>query len=178
MRYGEAERLGSLEIDDEIDFGWLLDRPSARLCPAEDFIDIFGSARCTGLECWEPSEHERPGSHEIARYEARRQPVFRVQAQQCAHRNTEQSVFNDIKCVRLAFEGVKNARNIFCSPDPMWRNFQAEVTSRSLSIAHLPHGCGIVSIKHNCQPAKIRDKLTQEFEPLAGNIGLLVRKIQ
>ena len=34
MRHGEAERLGSLEIDDEIEFGRLLDRDIARLCPA------------------------------------------------------------------------------------------------------------------------------------------------
>ncbi len=48
MRYGEAERLGGLEIDDEIEFGWLLDRQIARLCPAQNLIDIFGGARGTG----------------------------------------------------------------------------------------------------------------------------------
>ncbi len=89
-----------------------------------------------------------------------------------------QSIFHDIKCVRLAFESLKSGRNILCSPDPMWRDFQAEVASRSLHLAHLPHGSAIASVKHDRQPAKVRDNLTQEFEPLAGSIGLLGSTIQ
>ena len=34
MRNGEAECIGGLEVDNEIEFGRLLDRDIARLCPA------------------------------------------------------------------------------------------------------------------------------------------------
>jgi hypothetical protein len=34
VRNSEAERIGGLEVDNEIEFGRLLDRDIARLCPA------------------------------------------------------------------------------------------------------------------------------------------------
>jgi hypothetical protein len=43
-RYGEAENLGSLEIDDQFELGGLLDRQVARSCALEDFIDVGRSA--------------------------------------------------------------------------------------------------------------------------------------
>jgi hypothetical protein len=55
----------------------------------------------------------------------------------------------------------------------VWRDFEAERASRGLSLVALFHGCEIAGIKHDCQPAQTGDKLTQKFEPLAGNIGRL-----
>jgi hypothetical protein len=43
-RNGESKRLGGLEIDDEIEFGRLLDRDIAGLRPAQNLVDKIGSA--------------------------------------------------------------------------------------------------------------------------------------
>ena len=44
MRNGETKPLGSLEIDDEIEFGWLLNRYIGRLRPAQNPVDQLGGA--------------------------------------------------------------------------------------------------------------------------------------
>src|SRR5262245_13008052 len=41
---GQAECLGGREVDDEIELGGLLDREVARLCPAQNLVDIVASA--------------------------------------------------------------------------------------------------------------------------------------
>jgi hypothetical protein len=45
-----------------------------------------------------------------------------------------------------------------------------------LNLAHLQHGLGKANISYDCQPAKPGENLTQEFEPLAGKVGLLGRQ--
>jgi hypothetical protein len=40
----EAERLGGLEINDEIEFRWLLNRYIGWLFPAQNPVDQFGGA--------------------------------------------------------------------------------------------------------------------------------------
>ena len=35
-RNSQSERLGSLEVDHQLEFGWLLDREVAGICPSED----------------------------------------------------------------------------------------------------------------------------------------------
>jgi hypothetical protein len=42
-REGDAERLGRLQVDDELDFGWLLDRQVGRLVALENPADIRAS---------------------------------------------------------------------------------------------------------------------------------------
>jgi len=44
IRNGEAERLGGLEVDDQIEFGRLLDRQVAGICPAQYLVDMRGGA--------------------------------------------------------------------------------------------------------------------------------------
>ena len=79
-------------------------------------------------------------------------------------------ISNDIKCVSLPFESIKNGRNILWLPDPKWLNFQAEIASRVRNVIFLRHGRRIGGIAH-CQAAEIGDKLTQDFEPLTGTFG-------
>ena len=55
-------------------------------------------------------------------------------------------------------------------------DLEAERAGRCLNLAHLQHGVGIADIGHDRQPAKTGDNLAQEFEPLAGKIGLLDRQ--
>jgi hypothetical protein len=40
LRYGEAERLGCLHIDDQLELGRLLDREIGGLCAFEDFASV------------------------------------------------------------------------------------------------------------------------------------------
>jgi hypothetical protein len=42
LRNGQAECLGGREIDDEIEFGGLLDRKIARLGATQNLVDILG----------------------------------------------------------------------------------------------------------------------------------------
>ena len=44
LRNGEAERFGGRKIDDEIEFGRLLDRDIAGLRPAQNLVDKIGGA--------------------------------------------------------------------------------------------------------------------------------------
>ena len=44
VRNGEVECLGCFQVDNEIEFCRLFDWQFARLGPAQNFVDIFGSA--------------------------------------------------------------------------------------------------------------------------------------
>ena len=44
MRNSKPERLGGLEVDDQLEFGRLLDRDVGGLRPAQNLIDQLGSA--------------------------------------------------------------------------------------------------------------------------------------
>ena len=87
-----------------------------------------------------------------------------------------ESTFHDIKCIRLAFENIKNGRNILHSPDTLWRDFEAKFASNRQNIAHFEHGRGIADLKHDCQPTETGENLTQEFESLTGSFGSLDRQ--
>src|ERR1019366_8807174 len=43
--HGEAERFGGLQINNKLELGGLLDRNVARLCSAQDLINIVGGTR-------------------------------------------------------------------------------------------------------------------------------------
>jgi hypothetical protein len=61
----EAQRLGSLEIDDQLEFGGLLDRQIARLFASEDAIDV-GRCPPVWINRIRPIGHETSGCNEKA----------------------------------------------------------------------------------------------------------------
>ena len=75
----------------------------------------------------------------------------------------------------MCLERLEGGSNILYSPNFEWRDFEAERASLGLNLAHLQHGLRKAGISNDCQPAEPRQNLTQEFESLAGKIGLLVR---
>src|SRR5450631_4402155 len=119
--------------------------------------------------------HETPGLDMIAGIKDCRQPRAERKRDDARAVGVNECIVHDVKCVRLGFERVKGWSDILRSVNCEWRDVNAESTSGGLNLAHLQHGLGIVKINHDYQPAKPGDDLTQDFEPLAGNIGCLDR---
>jgi hypothetical protein len=69
-------------------------------------------------------------------------------------------ICNNVKCVGLAFESVKNGRNILHSPSPVWLDFKPKIANHGLNVTLFQHGRGIGGIKQDCQAAETGDKLT------------------
>ncbi len=85
-------------------------------------------------------------------------------------------VGTDIECVRAALERLEGGRDILRSPDFGCDDLKAERAGCCLNLAHLQHGDGTADIGQNRQSAKTGNNLAQNFEPLAGKIGLLDRQ--
>src|SRR6516164_4458829 len=62
-RNSEAERLGGGQVDDEIELGRLLDRDVARLCSAQNLVDVVGSAPELVRQAW--SVGHQPSSLDV-----------------------------------------------------------------------------------------------------------------
>jgi hypothetical protein len=170
----ETERFGGGQVDDQIEFGRLLDRKIAGLRPAQNFVHIVGGVPELSQVVWSVG-HETPGLDMIASIKDCRQPRAERKRDDAGTVRVNECIVHDVKCVRLGFERVERGCNILRSVNREWRNFNAERTSRGLNLAHLQHRLGSVKINHDCQPAKSGHDLTQELEPLAGNIGRLDR---
>ena len=69
----ETERLGGGQIDDEIEFGRLLDREVARLRPAQNLVDIVGGAPEQVREVWSIG-------HQTSRFDVLPKTVHRRQS--------------------------------------------------------------------------------------------------
>src|SRR5262249_6601753 len=105
----------------------------------------------------------------------RRQPSAERKRDGASAVGGNQSIDHHVKRVCSGFERIEGRSDILCSLDFEWRDFDAERASGGLNLTPLQHGLGEAQLKYNCQPAEMRNDLTQEFEPLAGKIGLLNR---
>src|ERR1700738_3016328 len=65
-RDGEAERRGGFEINDQLEFRWLLDWQIGGLCAFEDLIDINGDAALPKIEDAGAVGHEPAVIDEVA----------------------------------------------------------------------------------------------------------------
>ena len=162
----EAERLGGREIDDEIEFGRLLDRDVGGLRAAQNLVDIVGGAP-------EQVREVRSIGHQTSRFDVLPKAVHRRQSRgqrQGVDANAvgvHERVDTDIKCIRAALERVEGGRDVLRSPDFGCGDLKAERAGRCLSLAHVQHGGGIAHIGHDRQPAKTGYSLAQKFEFLA-----------
>src|SRR5215475_2672566 len=75
IRHGQAEGLGGLEIDDELEPGRQLDRQLARLGTIEDAIDIGGGTPVAVGEVLAVAD-QSSGLYVLPEREDRRQPVL------------------------------------------------------------------------------------------------------
>ena len=85
-------------------------------------------------------------------------------------------IHHDVKCVGLVFECLERRCNILRSADFKDGDFQAKRAGSGLKFVNLKRRVGKAGISDDCQSAEAGDNLTQEFESLAGNIGLLDRQ--
>jgi hypothetical protein len=106
----------------------------------------------------------------------RRQPRAERKRDDACSVGSSESSDHDVKRVGLGLERREGRCDILRPPDFEWRDFEAERACRGLNLAHLQHGLGIASIKHDCQPAQPGNNLAQEFDSLAGKIGPLDRE--
>src|SRR6516162_5798841 len=156
----EADHLGSLLIDDEIEFGRLLNRDVARLCAIQNLINYFGGSteqywvvrsvthKPPSFDCGTASQNRRQLRGDCKRGDGR-----------VVGRN--KSIFHDVERIRLALKSVKNGCDILRAPNLVCRDFEAERASDALSLAALKHGCAVLAIKHDCQPPEMRNYITQ-----------------
>src|SRR5262245_26628101 len=82
---------------------------------------------------------------------------------------------SNIKCLRAALKRLEGGRDILHSPNFESNNIEANRAGHGLSFAHFQHRGGIAGIGHDRQMAQTGTHLSQEFEPLAGEIAGLGR---
>jgi hypothetical protein len=88
LRDREAERLGRLEVDYELELGGLLDREVSGLGPFEDLIDIGrGAAEQVG-RAW-AVKHQTTSIHVVAVRVDRWEPIFYCKFHKCFSPRTE-----------------------------------------------------------------------------------------
>src|SRR5262245_21513392 len=144
-RHIEAEQLGGSQVDDEIEFGRLLDRNVAWLCPAQNFIDQVGSA----------APHVRPARsirHQTSRFHGFPHAVHGRQS--CAHGqginanpiDEHNWIRNDVNRLRTAFKRFESRRDISSSPDFDRHNFETKGARRRPNLAQHHRAEGIAGL--------------------------------
>ena len=73
--------------------------------------------------------------------------------------------------IRANFKRLETGSNILHPPD--FHRGHHKAGRRYLNLTHVPQGDGIAGVGQNCQPAKSRDNVAQEFESFASKIALL-----
>src|SRR6516165_1275478 len=136
FRDREAERLGGLEIDDQLKLGWLLDRDIAGLRPAQNLVDHVGGAPEQSREVWSVG-HETSGLDKIAVIEDRRQPRAERKRDDARAVGDNECIADDVECVRLGLDRLEGRSDILRPPHFEWRDFDAERASRGLNLAYL-----------------------------------------
>jgi hypothetical protein len=115
-RHFEAERLGSGQVDDEIEFSWLLDRNIGWVCPAQNLIDIIARAP-PQVRVVRSIGHQTCRFDRFPRTVHRRQSPGQRQGIDANAVEVHERVDTDIKCIRAALECLEGGRDVFASPD-------------------------------------------------------------
>src|SRR5712691_8544951 len=75
LRDRQAQRLGGLEVDHQLELGWLLDGEVGRLCSLEDFVDVDGGAS-EQVQKTRSIRHEPASLDELPVFVDRREPAL------------------------------------------------------------------------------------------------------
>ena len=135
----EAERLGGGQVDDQIKLGRLLDRQVARLCSAQNIVDVIGSTS-EQVRKIRSIGHQTSRIDVLARAIDRRQPGAHSQNVDTNPVGNDERVANNIKCIRSTLDGFEGGHDIFRFSNFRCSDFQAELTGRGLNFAFF-HYC-------------------------------------
>ena len=144
-RHGEAECPCRFKIDDEIEFGRLLDREVGRFRPAQNLIDIVaGAPEQVRVVC--SIGHQASRFDELPRREYRRQPRGERLGDDANPVGDHERVATDVERLRAALEQFEGGRDILRSPDFGCGDLKAQCMGSCLNLAHFQHGGGIARI--------------------------------
>src|SRR5262249_30629188 len=144
----EAERFSSLQIDDEIEFGRLLNRDVARFCAIQNLINDFGGST---EQYWvvRSVTHKPPSFDCGTASQDRRQLRGDGSGGEGRVVRRKKSFSKKVERIRLVLKSVKKGGNTPRAPNLVCRDFEAERASDALSLAALKHGCAVPAIKHD-----------------------------
>src|SRR5262245_38959691 len=162
----KAERLGRDQVHDEIELDQLLDRDVGRLRPAQNLVDKIGGTAKTIREIWS-IRHKAASLNVLPKRAHRRQSRAECQGVDAKPIDEQERIGTDIKRLCAALERLDGGRDILRSPDFVRGDFETERAGRSLNLAHLQHGVGIVDVGHDRQVTESGDNLAQKLEALA-----------
>src|SRR5690242_8235618 len=166
----EAERFGGRQIDYEVELGRLLNRDFARLCPAQNPVDMVSGAPVQVRVIWSIGDETSSLDILLGDVDTRQSRAHRQHIDANSIREYER-VARDIKGVGGAPERLEGGRNILCSPDSESRDLEPKLTGCRLNRVHFEHDRGIVGVPKDSQPVKLGDDLLQQFKPLGSEVG-------
>src|SRR6516162_11610849 len=134
-RHSEAERLGGSEVDDEIEFGRLLDRDVPWLRPVQYLVHKIGGAAEQVREVWSIG-HQTPCFDMLPKTVHRRQARAQRQDIDAKPVAGYERVGHYIECLGAPLERLKGRRDILSTPDFERGDVEAEHLCRCLSLVY------------------------------------------
>jgi hypothetical protein len=96
----DAEGLGGLEVDDQVERGWLLDRKIDWLIPLEDPVHILGRLTPHSSDI-EAVRQQCPGLRELGLRSNDRQSTIPGRVEKDCSMSPENAVFNDVQSLSV-----------------------------------------------------------------------------
>src|SRR5262249_35557292 len=110
-----AERLGRLEVDHQLELGWLLNWKIGRLRARENLVDIVSGAPKQVSDIG-PVRHESAGCHKFSNSMKRRQLLPGSDFRTASCITTGERVFDRNQCIRTQPSHSLNARSKSSGP--------------------------------------------------------------
>src|SRR6185437_15547433 len=141
----------------------------------EDFIDVVAAPTEQVREIW-PVGYQASCFDITARAVHRRQPRGQRQSINmdlivCGHR-----IANNIERLRAPIKRADDRRDFIRADHIQTDDFKSEFLCGRKNLVHRQLGGGIVGTGENREPAKTVKDIAQNFEPLADEVGLLIRQ--
>src|SRR5215831_149321 len=159
----EVQCLGGRDIDDEVEFGRLLDRDVAWLRSVQYFVHkIAGAAKQVWI-IWSV-RHQTSRFDELPYICDRWQSRDVGQGVDANPINVQERIGSNIKRLRAVFESLEGRRDILGALDFKGNDFEAKCAGGCLNLAHFDTGGGVANICQDRQPAQASDIATRPHQ--------------